>query len=508
MSDIQLKLFDSPISKEHNDNQNQKNGQLLDRFQGAIAFSAVGDALGWMTEFGQYPREAKTRINDKYPVKEFYSWKKKQGGRYWGYTEDIDAGSYSDDTQLGLSVARCINIKGNFEPEKFAYFELPLWLVYERGGGSAIKFAARSLLSKNKEWWRNFYQRKTKHMPLDYRNAGANGAAMRVLPISLVNAFNEDKLLHEAFLNSIITHGHPRAIIGTLIYAGAVSFLIKHQQFRDKELVEYLNFIVKNSLIIIKNWEHSEEWLKEWNQIPSNQLTFEQEFSNIQNEAKEYLNKINSYVNLDSNSYYELTKALDPAFRGSGVSTVLVSIFLFLKYKDSPNDALFTAVNSLGSDTDTIANFVGGLFGAHYGLDVVPPKLLEKVQDKEYLIDIARQLYQKSKREIRRNQVSTQKFERKEGLLRILAWEIGLHEMFWEALNVGDRLNHPSLGSGTIKDKKIKPLPRDDYETKLVVINFDCGQSCTFHSRVKKGAGELNESLAKEIKMNFDINQN
>jgi ADP-ribosylglycohydrolase len=395
-------------------------------------------------------------------------------------------------------------MRGEFEPEKFAYFELPLWLVYERGGGSAVKFAARSFLSSKKEWWQNFYQRKTDYVPLDYRNAGANGAAMRVLPIALVNAFNENKLFYESFLNAIITHGHPRAIIGTLIYAGAISFLLKNQKFNNSELLQYLDFITNNSLSFIKNWSQLDEWIAEWNKKTPNQLSFEQEFANTCVEAQEYLKAINKYIDLESNSYYNFTKALNPQYKGSGISTVLVSIYLFLKYRTSPQDALFTAVNSLGSDTDTIANFVGGLFGSHFGIEVVPEDLFEGVQDNKYLLETALQLYQKSVGEVRSNQVATSNFSRKEGLLRILAWEIGLHEMFWEALGKGDRLTHPSLGSGIIINKEIKPLPRDDYEAKLVTINFDCGQSCTFHSRVSK-AGKLSESLANEIKKNFDI---
>ena len=108
--------------------------QLLDKFQGAMVFSAIGDALGWPSELGIYRRH----------ISGFFDWKKKVGGRYFGFEETIRAGSYSDDTQLTLSIARCIDENGNFDADKFAYLELPLWRDYERGGGRSIKTAAES----------------------------------------------------------------------------------------------------------------------------------------------------------------------------------------------------------------------------------------------------------------------------------------------------------------------------------------------------------------------------
>ena len=149
----------------------------LDRFQGAMVFSAIGDALGWPTEFlkekgGRKPEFA-------LPVRDFVPWHKLVGGRWWGYPDDIAPGDYSDDTQLTLAVSRCISSSGDFEPEMFAYSELPLWLHYERGGGKSIKAAARTLIQRKTDWLHNFY----KLGPLDYRQAGANGAAMATCPL-------------------------------------------------------------------------------------------------------------------------------------------------------------------------------------------------------------------------------------------------------------------------------------------------------------------------------------
>ena len=142
-----------------------------DKFKGALIFSAIGDALGWPQEF---------KRNLKEEIKEFISWDKLIGGRWWGYYDTIQKGGYSDDTQLTLSVARCINEFGDFDLERFSFLELPLWLTYQRGGGMSIKVAAKEMLKKRIENpIFNFYYQKRGEKFVDYRDAGANGAAMR-----------------------------------------------------------------------------------------------------------------------------------------------------------------------------------------------------------------------------------------------------------------------------------------------------------------------------------------
>ena len=137
-----------------------------------------------------------------------------------------------------LAVARCIGETGQFEPERFAYEELPLWLQYERGGGRSVKTAARKLVGKNADWQGNFY----KQGDLDLQNCWPTGAAMRNLPIALVNVDDEARLIKESRpLMRIITHGHPRAILGSILFALAVKFAITASHgFSTTSLVEYL----------------------------------------------------------------------------------------------------------------------------------------------------------------------------------------------------------------------------------------------------------------------------
>src|SRR5215471_15049583 len=71
--------------------------------------------------------------------------------RQWGakaeHTVGIGAGEYSDDTQLLLATTRSL-LYGEQWAKYLSHYELPLWLLYERGGGGATKRAAAA-------WQRN-----------------------------------------------------------------------------------------------------------------------------------------------------------------------------------------------------------------------------------------------------------------------------------------------------------------------------------------------------------------
>jgi len=121
---------------------------MISRFKGSILLSAIGDALGWMTEFERdsYSLSEKFGVNK---IDQFYNWEKQVGGRYFGFIDQIKGGSYSDDTQLSFAVARSIKNNGDIDNELFSKIELADWLYYARGGGRTIKVAANKIQRKS-----------------------------------------------------------------------------------------------------------------------------------------------------------------------------------------------------------------------------------------------------------------------------------------------------------------------------------------------------------------------
>ena len=68
---------------------------------------------------------------------------------------------------------------------------------------------------------------------------------MRILPIALANHNNFEKIKEHIFSNSIVTHGHPRAIVGAILYGYAVDTML-HQNLKEFKYQSYLTELGKD----------------------------------------------------------------------------------------------------------------------------------------------------------------------------------------------------------------------------------------------------------------------
>lgn len=437
------------------------------KYKGSIKLSAIGDALGWMTEFEKNPQSLRDKFGSD-RIEEFYTWKKNVGGRFYGYVDTIKAGSYSDDTQLLLSVARSIKKDGGVDHDYFAKIELANWLDYARGGGRTVKTAADKIKRKSVKWYNNFYSFKINGDNHDYRQSGANGAAMRILPIALANLGNIEKIKEEVFCNSIVTHGHPRAIIGAMLYGYAIDQIII---FRPEDF-NWENYITRIGLDFPKKFELSfinkkieiEEWLKEWNK--SSDKTFEHLYFETITETQNYLRFVFQSIrqNLSVQETFKKLGCFDQATKGSGTSTVITGIYLAAKFHDKPLNAIIEAVNALGSDTDSIAAFTGGLVGALHGSNIIPSKW-KLVQDNEYLDKIAERLLS-----ISEDRFANDTYDLTSNLK-------SLNSISKDDFPLDTEIEFIPLGKGKITsiDKQLT-LTKDKYNLILEVC-FDSGQS-------------------------------
>ena len=194
------------------------------RRKGALLAFAAGDALGWPQEMR---RSGRNSAGGAAPRIEFRTWTRRGGGRYRPYEEVIDAGAYSDDTQLTLAVARSRTNHGADWWKAFMQVELPLWTIYERGGGGATKRAAQVWTAGRPPW-----QSAKTDVVRRYFDAGGNGVAMRVLPHALLLAEQDDPtaLVHDVVRDGSATHGHPRALVGATLQAYAAWSLLRRKR--------------------------------------------------------------------------------------------------------------------------------------------------------------------------------------------------------------------------------------------------------------------------------------
>lgn len=448
------------------------------KYKGSIKLSAIGDALGWITEFEKSKESLISKYNKDY-VDSFYNWSKNVGGRFHGYVDNIKAGSYSDDTQLLLSVARSINEEGFINHEYFSKIELPNWLLYSRGAGRTIKNAARKIERKSAKWNNNFFTFKAGKNTIDYRDSGANGAAMRILPIALANFGDNDKINEEIFANSIVTHGHPRALLGAMLYGYAIDTILRFNpdNFNFNSFITELGKDIheKFSLSFLSKEKYF-SWEKEWNK--NSKYSFKESFKTILDETQDYLRLTYKMLSSEISDFDALSKlgCYKSETKGSGTSTVIAGIYLTCKYYKQPLKAVEQAVNSLGTDSDSIAAFAGGLIGALCGQSIIPTRW-KKVQDFEYLDKVAIRLLEISEGNTSKNKLFSNEKQLKE-----------LNNVQTDNYSVGENIFFNPLGTGKIVNiDRQRTLTKGQYNL-LLNVNFEIGQSCLFAFLLKDSA--------------------
>jgi len=351
----------------------------LDKCKGAMLATAIGDALGWPNEQRAKNKVKSTNVNDY-----FIEWTRRNSKPCY-HDEKILPGEYSDDTQLTLSVARSI-IAGNWE-KFFIDKELPFWLRYERGGGGALLKAAKSCKQGVLPWQTN--------NTIDYFNAGGNGAVMRILPHIIANSreFNVANLLVEVIKDTIITHGHPRAVLGATCYAFALDYLL-----RKDSVLEYSELV--SAVIDGQNvWGSylGENEFRSWLEVAYHNCDFEYaaewEFvrSNMVDSLDFIRNSLKKGLMLDDVTVLTQLGCFSKE-NGAGDVAILAAIYLASRYANNPALGIKIPAFSFGADTDTIASITGGLLGMLCGTNWIPPEW-KLVQDYDCLIRIVDLLF-------------------------------------------------------------------------------------------------------------------
>lgn len=359
------------------------------RAEGALIALAAGDALGWPQEspyrrLGGGGRPATIRFED---------WERRSGGRFYAHRETIRAGEYSDDTQLTLAVARCRIHGGSGWWTCLTRHELPLWTLYERGGGGATKRAAQCWI-RNIPPWR---QRSTKHVDRYFR-AGGNGVAMRVVPHALhcVDHSTPEGMLRDVLKDGAATHGHPRALVGAAAYAYAAWRLL-----RSRGTVGF-GEIVSVLLDDVASWgafpsgSSSTEWAHEARSVVGN---YEGAWRRTVGEMCDLLAQVRH--GLSAGSLSDDARVLDAlgafgSWKGAGTICAAAALYLTARYAASPAEGVVRAAFAAGSDTDTVAAMTGGLLGTMAGDEWIPPEW-RSVQDADYLRRVAHELVSSGK---------------------------------------------------------------------------------------------------------------
>lgn len=351
---------------------------------GAMLGVAIGDAIGW-------PFERQGKVYQSHEDGNFFAWQM-SGGLYNNrYTKRIEAGTYSDDTQLTIAVGRCLLFAEKWG-QQFLKHELPAWMEYQQGGGGALKSVARGML-KNKYPWVPDNLNK-------YLQAGANGAAMRILPHVLYGpAKNQentlDAVLQDVRRDAYLSHGHPRAIVGATCLA---SLLYDLWQRPLSDRVPY-GGLFDRALALKEHWGALlPEWSFDGADLQQSLSVYKGKsyaecWQETVQEMVRYLQQCKKHLLVQSPfSLEDLMQHIGAIGRqnGSGTSSVAAAIY-FASLEGRPTvHAVLKAAYCEGLDTDTVASMTGAITGMLFGEDWLSGwQGVHQVQDVAFLRDLA-----------------------------------------------------------------------------------------------------------------------
>lgn len=356
-------------------------------------WAAWGDAAGFPAELAGDHATLQRRFDGDATVGA--SWRRRIGGRM-GPTVEMAAGTYSDDTQLRLAVARCIREPGRFDVEAFSKIELPVFLSYELGAGRGTKSAARALGKRAARWYANFYDK-----PTAYVDGGGNGAAMRIQPhVWAARSARPDSYLPAVLRDTVSTHGHPRALLGSALHAIALGSALHQQQLpepgRWAAMIDYLERLPD---LLAADDQLRGRWLPQWNEWAG--VAFDHALSGARSDLHEHVavaaDLAQDHGHDLERRYAQLLRSLggfDPSTRGAGDTSALLALWLAWCGQHEPEQTIEMAAGAIGSDTDTVATMAGALLGAVADHEPHAP-----IADRELHIAEARRLHSISRGE-------------------------------------------------------------------------------------------------------------
>ncbi|MER6714359.1 MULTISPECIES: ADP-ribosylglycohydrolase family protein [unclassified Streptomyces] len=322
---------------------------------GALTGLALGDALGYPTEFNDVP----TIIAQHGPWREL----------------PLPKHAYvSDDTQMTLAVGRAVRSamdRGLLTPMVLARTlreEFVDWYQSPQNnrapGGTCLR--ACSLLKDEARPWQDASQ-------IGSKGCGAN---MRVAPLGLVPGLSDEQRAGAAQLQAALTHGHPTGLAAADLTAHAVRLLA--QGTEPAALVGLLR-----SYALENRSHYHERWLGDlWRRAQD--ASPEQFIARGWDECLEILDRLQHAVRT-------VSPETDPCLAtGEGwiaEEALATGLLCFLLFPEEPVTALRRAACTAG-DSDSIACLAGAFAGAHLGAEAWPSDWADRIEYRSDLLTL------------------------------------------------------------------------------------------------------------------------
>ena len=298
------------------------------QYLGAIIGHAVGDAMGFPTEFSRRDELLKN------PVLEMID------------SPDVGqpAGSWSDDTAMEIATIDSFIHKKCFD-YKDIMDRWVKWISESEYTPTGVTFdIGRTCLKAIKKYCNGSAPLQCGSTSI---NENGNGSLMRILPVALYAYMrNLDDISIQRLTDemSSLTHAHEVSRLGCYIYVRLIICLLKG--YTKEEVYKYIQSLDYSSYS---------------------------------------LDSINLYTRILNATIKD--QAID-SIKSTGyiVDTLECALWIFMNAMDYKESII--ASTNIGGDTDTIGAIVGSMAGIYYGIDSIPSKWLDKLQRKEYLVEL------------------------------------------------------------------------------------------------------------------------
>jgi ADP-ribosylglycohydrolase len=321
------------------------------KFQGCMLGLAAGDALG---KFGEML--SKKEIEERYGTLDTYPE---------NYQPYATPGSITDDTQMSIWVAEHLLTHQGLQPvvlaNKFISEEI-------RGIGAATAQFVSLLRDQGMPWYLSGWE------------SAGNAGAMRAAPIALYHLADYIPMKRDAGMQTYITHRDQMAIAGSVLQATAVSLACHTSPGTLQDRKARTNYM----LLLADSIRDMET----------------RPYYNERYERDTLLKRITE----DLPFFIEWSPEHVLSQWGNGpyvLESLPFALYCFLRSPEDFSQILSTAVN-YGGDADTVASMACAIAGAYLGVDAIPESLLQGLEFKETLVDLADKMHAHYEAEVKR----------------------------------------------------------------------------------------------------------
>jgi poly(ADP-ribose) glycohydrolase ARH3 len=266
----------------------------------------------------------------------------------------LGTGAYTDDTEMMIAIAESLVDNSGFDGEDMGN-KFVENLNLDRGYGAGTVQALNNIKAGTS------WEKAGEHT---FGNGSfGNGSAMRIAPIGLFYHTDYGELKEKAKASSLITHAHLLGKLGATMQALAVAYATNQKPNLDFPVQDCLNCLSDSLDLIGTKYEDK-------------------------------LNIIKKFLKNDP-SKREVVKELGSDTRS--FNSVPTAVYSFLAHPNNFVEAVTYAIN-LGGDTDTLGAMTGAIAGSYHGLNSIPQKWLDKLENgekgRDYVIELGEKLFE------------------------------------------------------------------------------------------------------------------